>query len=214
MRHHIWLHISFALCSQSWNSLEFGLVKDLLKTETFIQIIFPMNCSSQCFSQTHANISFIWHQTEGAKLPLGHAMTRPMCVEHASCILALSPFLWQCLSGKAQGKRVFALTLTFSFGIQFSSVAQSCLTLCDPMNRSTPGLLVHYQLLESTQTHVHWVGDAIQPSHPLSSPSPALNLSQHPGLFKWVSSSHQVAKVLEFQLQHHSYQWTPRTDLF
>ena len=70
-----------------------------------------------------------------------------------------------------------------------------------PMDCSTPGLLVHYQLLEFTQTHVHWVGDAIQPSHPLSSPSPpALNLSQHQGLFKWVSSSHQVAKVLKFQL--------------
>ena len=86
---------------------------------------------------------------------------------------------------------------------QFSSVAQSCPTLCDPMNHSTPGLPVHHQLPESTQTHVHWVGDAIQPSHPLLSPSPpALNLSQHQGLFKWVSSSHQVAKVLEFQLQH------------
>ena len=71
--------------------------------------------------------------------------------------------------------------------------------LCDPMNHSTPGLPVHHQLLEFTQTHVHWVGDAIQPSHPLLSPShPALNLSQHQGLFKWVSSSHQVAKVLEF----------------
>ena len=67
---------------------------------------------------------------------------------------------------------------------------------------------------ESTQTHVRWLGDAIQPSHPLSSPSsPAFNLSQHQGLFKWVSSSHQVAKVLEFQFQHQSYQWTPRTDL-
>ena len=97
---------------------------------------------------------------------------------------------------------------------QFSSVAQSCPTLCDHMNRSTPGLPVHHQLLESTQTHVHWVGDAIQPSHPLSSPSPpALNLSQHQGLFKWVSSSHQVTKGLEFQLQHQSFQWTPRTDL-
>ena len=96
----------------------------------------------------------------------------------------------------------------------FSSVAQSCLTLCDPMNCSIPGLPVHHQLLESTQTHVHWVGDAIQPSHPLPSPSPpALNLSQHQGLFQWVSSSHQVAKVLEFQLQHQSFQWTPRTDL-
>ena len=87
--------------------------------------------------------------------------------------------------------------------VQFSSVAQSCLTLCDPMNHSMPGLPVHHQLSESTQTHVHWVSDAIQPSHPLSSPfPPALNLSQHQGFFKWVSSLHQVAKVLEFQFQH------------
>ena len=96
----------------------------------------------------------------------------------------------------------------------FSSVTQSCLTLCDPMNCRTPGLPVHHQLLESTQTHVHCVGDAIQPSHPPLSPSPpAFNLSQHQGLFKWVSSSHQVAKVLEFQFQHQSFQWIPRTDL-
>ena len=82
------------------------------------------------------------------------------------------------------------------------------------MNHSTPGLPVHHQLPESTQTHVHWVSDATQPSHPLSSPSsPAFNLSQHQGLFKWVSSSHEVPKVLEFQLQHQSFQWTPRTDL-
>jgi hypothetical protein len=97
--------------------------------------------------------------------------------------------------------------------VQFSSVAQSCRTLCNPMNCSTPGFPVHHQLLESTQTHVHWVGDAIQSSHPLSFPSPAFNHSQHQGLFQWVSSSHQVAKVLEFQLQHQSFQWTPRTDL-
>ena len=77
------------------------------------------------------------------------------------------------------------------------------------MNRSTPGLLVHHQLPEFTQTHVHQVSDAIQPSHPLSSPSfPALNLSQHQGLFQWISSSHQVAKILEFQLQHQSFQRT------
>ena len=83
----------------------------------------------------------------------------------------------------------------------FSSVAQSCPTLCNPMNRSTPGLPVHHQLPESTQTHVHQVNDAIQPSHPLSSPSPpALNLSQHQGFFQWVSSWHQVTKVLEFRL--------------
>ena len=98
--------------------------------------------------------------------------------------------------------------------VQFSSVTQSCPTLYDPMNHSTPGLPVHHQLPESTQTHVHWVSDAIQPSHPLSSPSPpALNLSQHQGLLKWVNSLHQVAKLLEFQLQHQSFQWTPRTDL-
>ena len=97
---------------------------------------------------------------------------------------------------------------------QFSSVTQLCLTPGDPMNHNTPGLPVHYQLQESTQTRVHWVGDAIQPSHPLSSPSPpGLNLSQHQGLFKLVSSLHQVAKVLEFQLQHQSFQWTPSTDL-
>ena len=104
--------------------------------------------------------------------------------------------------------------LPIQYIVQFSSVIQSCLTLWNPMNRSTPGLLVHHKLPESTQTHVHWVGDAIQPSHPLSSPSPpALNLSQHQGLFQWVISSHQVAKVLEFQLQHQSFQWIPRTDL-
>ena len=98
--------------------------------------------------------------------------------------------------------------------VQFSSVSQSCPTLCDPMNCSTPGLPVHHRLPEYTKTHVHWVGDAIQPSHPLPSPSPpALNLSQHQGLFQWVNPSHQVAKVLEFQLQHQSFQWTPKTDL-
>ena len=96
----------------------------------------------------------------------------------------------------------------------FSSVTESCPTLCDLMNCSTPGVPVHYQLPEFTQTHVHWVNDAIQPSHPLSSPSPpAPNPSQHQSLFQWVNSLHEVAKVLEFQLQHHSFQRTPRTDL-
>ena len=90
-------------------------------------------------------------------------------------------------------------SLPGSRSLQFSSVAQSCPTLCNPMDCSTPGFPVHHQLPELAQTHVHQVGDDIQPSHPLSSPSPALNLSQHQGLFKWVSSSHQVAKVLEFQ---------------
>ena len=98
---------------------------------------------------------------------------------------------------------------------KFSSVQLlSHVWLCNPMNHSTPSLSVHHQLLEFTQTHRHWDGDAIQSSHLLSSPSPpALNLSQHQCLFKWVSSSHQVAKVLEFQFQHQSFQWTPRTNL-
>ena len=94
--------------------------------------------------------------------------------------------------------KIFKYRVSLKFTV-FASVTQSCLTLWDPMNRSTPGLPVHHQLPEFTQTHVHWVSDAIQPSHPLSSPSPpAFNLSQYQGLFKWVSSSHQVAKVLEF----------------
>ena len=98
--------------------------------------------------------------------------------------------------------------------VQFSSVTQSCPTLCNPMNRSAPGLPVHHQFSEFTQTHVHRVGDAILPSHPRLSPSPpAPSPSQHQGLFQWVSSSHQVAKVLEFQLQHQSFQCTLRTDL-
>ena len=85
--------------------------------------------------------------------------------------------------------------------VQFSSVTQSCPTFCNPMNRSTPGLFAHHQLPEFTQTHAHWVGNAIQPYHPLLSPSPpTFNLSQHQGLFKWVSSSHQVARLLEFRL--------------
>jgi len=90
----------------------------------------------------------------------------------------------------------------YQAAVQFSSVTQSCPTLCDPMNRSTPGLPVHHQLPEFTQTHVHRVSDAIQPSHSLPSPSPpAPNPSQRQSLFQWVNSSHEVAKVLEFQLQ-------------
>ena len=97
--------------------------------------------------------------------------------------------------------------------VQFSSLAKLCLNLCNPMDCSTPSLPIHHQLPEFTQTHVHWVGDGIQPSYPLSYPSPlTFNLSQHQGLFKWVNSLHQVPKVLEFQLQHQSFQWTFRAD--
>ena len=94
-----------------------------------------------------------------------------------------------------------------------SSVTQSCLTLCHPMDCSTPGFPVHHQFLELAQTHVHRFSDAIQSSCPLPSPSPpAFNPFQNQGLFQWVSTSHQVAKVLELQLQNHSFQWIFRTD--
>ena len=112
-------------------------------------------------------------------------------------------------------RRFLRVPWTARKSVQLSTVPQSCPTLCNPMDHSTPGLSVHHQLPEFTQTHIHWVGDAIQPSHLLSSPSPpAFNLSQQQGLFKWVSSSHQVAKVLEFQLLHQSFQRTFRTDFF
>ena len=110
----------------------------------------------------------------------------------------------------------FSLHIFMWYSVQFSSVqslSHVWLFVTPWTACSTPGP-VHHQLLEPTQTPVRWVDDAFQPSHPLSSPSPrAFNLSQHQGLFRWVSSSHQVAKVLEFQLQHQSFQWTHRTDL-
>ena len=98
--------------------------------------------------------------------------------------------------------------------VQFTSVAQLCLTLCDPMDCSTPGLPVYHQLLEFTQTCVHWVGDAIHPSCPPSCPSPtAFYLSQHQGVFQWVGSSYQVAKVIgASEFQHSSFQWICRVD--
>ena len=109
--------------------------------------------------------------------------------------------------------RLICKCLYFVIMFLFSSVTQSYPTLCDPMDCSTSGFPVHHELPEFTQTNVHWVGDTIEPSHPLSSPSlPALNPSQHQGLFQWVSSLHQVAKVLEFLLQHQSFQWIFRTD--
>ena len=110
-----------------------------------------------------------------------------------------------------QGFYIIYITHVLYSSVQSLSHVRPFVT---PMDRSTPGLPVHHQLPESTQTHVHRIGDAIQPSHPLSSPSPsAFNLSQYQGLFQWVSSSNQVAKLLAFQLKRHSFQWTFRTDL-
>ena len=117
-------------------------------------------------------------------------------------------------SGKA---KPFMLSLRLNAFLRFSSVQSLSRVqlFCDPMDYSMPGFPVHHQLPELTQIHVHQVSDAIQSFHPLSSPSPSpslFNLSQHQGLFQRVSSSHQVAKVLKFQVQHQSFQWTFRTD--
>ena len=158
----------------------------------------------------------------------------PAGKQRSSCLLNphLSLVQWPEIMHSAKGKLIFIsehinsslvnvyLNMSISLQrfpinltIQFSSVTQSCPTLWYPMNHSTQGFPVHHQLPEFTQTHVHRVSDAIQPSHPLSSPSPpAFHLSQHQDLFRWISSSHQVAKVLEFQLQHQSFQWVFRTD--
>ena len=116
-----------------------------------------------------------------------------------TCISCVSCIACRLFTAEPSGKLRQALYISINQSV--SSVTQSCLTLCDPMNCSTPGLPVHHQLPEFTQTHVHRVSDAIQPSHPLSSPSPpAPNPFQHQSLFQWVNSSHEVAKVLEFQL--------------
>ena len=123
--------------------------------------------------------------------------------QHCSSPPSLSPLVTSSL-----------LLFYYTHSIQFGSVVQLCPTFCDPMSHSTPGLPVHHKLPEFTQTHAHRVSDAIQPSHPLLSPSPpAPNPSQHQGLFQWVNTSHEVAKDLEFQLQHQSFQWSPRTYL-
>jgi len=112
-----------------------------------------------------------------------------------------------CISG-----RFFTISTTREL-YQFSSVTQSCPTLCNPMDCSIPGFPVLHQLPELAQTHVHWVGDAAQPSHPLSShPLLLLQCFLASGFFQWVSSLYQVAKVLEFQLQHQSFQWILRVD--
>ena len=120
---------------------------------------------------------------------------------------------WVILERKAKCGNQYLMGLTgICATVQFSSVTQSCPTFCDPMDCRTPAFPVHHQFSELAQTRVHQVDVAIQPS--LSSPfPPAFNLSQHQDLYNWVSSSHQVAEVLEFQLQHQSFQWIPRTDL-
>ena len=143
-------------------------------------------------------------QAEQPIYQLGYLYTRYSYVPWDYTVSFRAVIHYNMLWGKIlrqQNIIYYLLKISSKNSVQFSSVAQSCPTLCDPMNRSTPGLPVHHHLPEFTQTHVHRVGDAIQPSHPLSSLSPpAPNPSQHQSLFQWVSSLHEVAKVLEFRL--------------
>ena len=170
-----------------------------------------------------------WHEIENCK---GYDQQKPciiicqLCQKTAtwawtSCLapLVLSVLIFEDKYLRTRllrwhsGKEATCQCSRLKSSVQCSSGAQLCLTLCNPIHCSIPGLPVHHQLPEFTQTHVHWVSDAIQPSHPLLSPSPpALNLSKHQGLFKQVSSLHQVDNVREFPLQHQSFQWTFRTD--
>ena len=145
-------------------------------------------------------------------LPIQGFMYNFAKVKMGGYLLCVDCRIWN--DNEAKQKHGLGATGVWVPSVQFSLVTLSYRTLCDPMNHSTPGLPVHHQYPESTQTHVHRVGDNIQPSNSLSSSSPpAINLSQHQGLFQRGSSSHQMAKVLEFQLQHQSFQWTPRPDL-
>ena len=148
-----------------------------------------------------------WHPNPLYVLPLSSAATKTKSRDFSDGPMVRTP------AANARGMGSSLVRELRSHMLQFSSVAQSYLSLCKPKECSMPGLPVHHQLPEVTQTHIHQVSDAIQPSHPLSSPSPpTFNLFQHQGLFKWVTSSHQVAEVLEFQLQHQSFQWIFRTD--
>ena len=167
--------------------------------------------------------SHVWHlQLVACQAPLSMGFSRK---EYWSGLPFLSPGDLQDPDIETRSPALQSDTLLIALqgkvkynlreGNQFSSDTQSCQTLCDPRDCSTPGFPVHHQILELTQTYVHRVGDAIQPSHSLSSSSALkFNVSQHQGLFQWVSTSHQVAEILEFQLQHQSFQWTFRTDFF
>ena len=168
---------------------------------------------SVCALQESISESFVssgsLHGGVDGDLFQGRLCHTQLCCTQSPCPCG-SPLLTRTSTGDAQTQFVL-ITQSKAFHLV---LLLSHVRLCNPMNRNTPGLPVHYQLPESTQTHVHWIGESIKPSHPLLSPSPpALNLSQHQGLFKWVSSSHQVPKLLEFQVQHQSFQRTPRTDL-
>ena len=191
-----------------FNNTSFSNVESWLrKSPPFVRL------SIRPGSLRHFTICCLHNMTK-ARLPWSTSYLTPLCssgVSPCGLVCVTSPL---CASVSLFLKRrIWSICIKDLFVSQFSSVAQSCPTLWDPMDCSTPGFPVHHQLLELAQTHVHRATDAIQPSHPLSSPSlPAFNLSQHQGLFQWISSLHQVAKVLELQLKHQSFQWILRVD--
>ena len=197
---HVWLFPTpWSAARQA--SLSFTISQSLLNLMS-IQSVMPssVNPLSSCFQFLPASGSFLtsWLFTSGGQSIRASASVLSVNVQDLFPLglTGLVSFLSKSLLLSSQESS----STQFRWG-QIRSVTQSCPTLCNPMNCSTPGLPVHYQLPEFTQTHVHRVSDAIQPSHPLSSPSPpAPNHSQHQSLFQWVSSSHEVAKVLEFQL--------------
>ena len=194
----ILLTIFFKLYVTPLNNLYFGKKKKVLQAilvgHSMVKLVWPQEemltrlGSSLLCSQIPERVSL--HARQGHRTQ--HQVVRKEKTEVSRC----KQRVYRGFQGNAKQGRVNSFS-----SVQFSSDAQSCPTLCDPMNRSTPGLPAHHQLPEFTQTHVHRVSDDIQPSHPLSFPSAlAPNPSQHQSLFQWVDSSHEVAKVLEFQL--------------
>ena len=171
---------------------------------------YSMVCLASLVSQTIKNLPAV-QETWVQSLDWEHPLEKGMAT-HFSIFAWKIP--WTEELGRLQSTR--SQGVGHNWGAKcthtFSSVTQPCLILCDPVDCSTPGLPVHHQLLGFTQTPVHHVGDAIQPSHSLSSLSPTFSLSQLQGLYQWDSSSHQVARVLEFRLQHQSFQWIIRTN--
>ena len=161
----------------------------------------PMDCSTPGFPVLHYLPEFAQSHVHwgGDAIQPSRPLLPPFLLP--SILLSLKIFSNE-LTPHIRWPKYWSFSVSPSYiAVQFSSVAQSCSTLCDPMNCSTSGLPVHQQLLEFTQTQVHWVSDAIQPSHPLLSPSPPVpNPFQQQSVFQWVSSSHEVTKVLEFWL--------------
>ena len=174
----------------------FAVVQSLSCAQLFVT---PWTAAHQASLSFTTSWSLLKLMSIESMMPSNHLILCHPLLLLSSIFQSISLFQW--VGSLHRVAKVLELKLKHQFSsVHFSSVAQLCMTLCHPMDCSMPGFPVHHQLWDFTQTHVCRVGDALQPSHPLSSPSPAFNLSQHQGLLQWVSPSHQVAKVLELQL--------------